>query len=299
MIINKIQIHVSGLPLSSYRSQSGLYYSISASIVYILKPIIMVILFFFIGIWYLSLFSQTFFQHRYAAHGSFSMSRFWERFFFVFSYITQGSSYMSPRAYAIMHRMHHAYTDTERDPHSPNFSSNIFAMMWRTRNIYLDIDRRRMQVEERFTKNLPKWERLDRWGNSPLSRVLWGVAYIAFFLVFASSFWWFLLLPIVITMGAFHGAVINWFAHKYGYINFRLKDTSRNLLVVDVLMLGESYHNNHHKHPSSINFGRRWHEIDPVYPVVLLLKWLRIINFPKASVSALEVRQEKPSNPVE
>lgn len=259
----------------------------------------MVILFFFIGIWYLSLFSQTFFQHRYAAHGSFTMSRFWERFFFVFSYITQGSSYMSPRAYAIMHRMHHAYTDTERDPHSPNFSSNIFAMMWRTRNIYLDIDRRRMLVEERFTKNLPNWERLDRWGNTPLSRVLWVAAYIAFFLVFASSFWWFLLLPIVVTMGAFHGAVINWFAHKYGYINFRLKNTSRNLLVVDVLMLGESYHNNHHKHPSSVNFGRRWHEIDPVYPIVLLLKWLRIINFPKASMSTLEVRQEKPSNHVE
>ncbi|SKB40852.1 Fatty acid desaturase [Parapedobacter luteus] len=125
----------------------------------------MVILFFFVGIWYLSLFSQTFFQHRYAAHGSFTMNRFWERFFFLFSYITQGSSYMSPRAYAIMHRMHHAYTDTERDPHSPNFSSNIFAMMWRTRNTYLDIDRRRMLVEERFTKKLPNWERLDRVGQ--------------------------------------------------------------------------------------------------------------------------------------
>jgi len=255
----------------------------SASIVYILKPNIMVILFFFIGIWYLSLFSQTFFQHRYAAHGSFTMNRFWERFFFVFSYITQGSSYMSPRAYAIMHRMHHAYTDTERDPHSPNFSSNIFAMMWRTRTIYLGIVNGRFPVEERFTKNLPTWNKLDRWGNSPLSRGLWVVAYIAFFLLFATSFWWFLLLPIVITIGAFHGAVVNWFAHKYGYINFRLKNTSRNLLVVDVLMLGESYHNNHHKHPTSVNFGRRWHEIDPVYPVVLLLKWLRIINFTRAT----------------
>jgi len=238
----------------------------------------MAILFFFVGIWYLSLFSQTFFQHRYAAHGSFKMNRFWERFFFLFSYVTQGSSYMSPRAYAIMHRMHHAYTDTEKDPHSPNFSSNIFSMMWRTRNIYAAIDRRKMPVEERFTKNLPSWERLDRWGNSTLSRVLWALAYIAFFVAFANSFWWFLLLPIVITMGAFHGAVVNWFAHKYGYINFRVRNTSRNLLVVDVLMLGESYHNNHHKHPSSANFGRRWHEIDPVYPVVLLLKWLRIIR---------------------
>jgi stearoyl-CoA desaturase (delta-9 desaturase) len=42
------------------------------------------------------------------------MSKFWERFFYLFAYITQGSSYLSPRAYAILHRMHHAYTDTEK-----------------------------------------------------------------------------------------------------------------------------------------------------------------------------------------
>jgi len=241
-------------------------------------------LIFFIGLWYLSLFSQTFFQHRYAAHGAFTMSRFWERFFFVFSYITQGSSYMSARAYAIMHRMHHAYTDTEKDPHSPKFSSNIFSMMWRTRNIYSAIVNKNHPVEQRFLKNLPEWKQFERWANSGTSRLLWVAAYIGFFLLFATSFWWFLLLPIVVTMGAFHGAVINWFAHKYGYINFKLKNTSRNLLIVDVFMLGESYHNNHHKHPSSVNFGNRWHEIDPVYPIVLLLKWLKIIKYTEVAV---------------
>ncbi len=241
----------------------------------------MAILIFFIALWYLSLFSQTFFQHRYAAHGAFTMTKFWERFFFLFSYITQGSSYMSPRAYAIMHRMHHAYTDTEKDPHSPSFSSNIFSMMWRTRTIYSGIVHNRYPVEPRFVKNLPEWCGFDRWANSPLSRLLWVAIYLSIFLIFSSSVWWFLLLPVVITMGAFHGALVNWFAHKYGYINFRLGNTSRNLLVVDVLMLGESYHNNHHKKPSSVNFGSRWHEIDPVYPVILLLKRLHIIHFTK------------------
>lgn len=243
----------------------------------------MVILLFFVGLWYLSLFSQTFFQHRYAAHGSFTMSKFWERFFFVFSYLTQGSSYMSPRAYAVMHRMHHAYTDTEKDPHSPQFSTNIFTMMWRTRTFYQTIVKEAEVVEPRFLKNLPEWKAFDRWAGSSLSRLLWVAAYIAVFVLFANSYWWFLLLPIVITMGAFHGAIINWFAHKYGYINFRLRNTSKNLFVIDVLMLGESYHNNHHKNPSSVNFGRRWHEIDPVFPVILLLKWLKIIRFPAMS----------------
>lgn len=241
----------------------------------------MFIIIFFIAIWYLSLFAQTFFHHRYASHGAFTMSKGWERFFFIFTYITQGSHYMSPRAYAIMHRLHHAHTDTELDPHSPAFSSNIFSMMLRTSRYYRDIFHNRLKVEEKFTKNLPEWKRFDNWANSAPSRLLWGFAYIAIFVLFATNPWVYLLLPVVILMGAFHGALINWFAHKYGYINFRLKNTSRNLLVIDVIMLGESYHNNHHKRPSAVNFGKRWHEIDPVYPVIRLMAWMKIIRLPK------------------
>ena len=188
---------------------------------------------------------------------------------------------MSPRAYAIMHRMHHAYTDTDQDPHSPNFSSNLVAMMLRTRRIYQGIYKGEMKIDVKFTKNLPEWPAFDKWANSTFSRVLWIAAYLVVFLLFATSPWLYLLLPIIIIMGAFHGAIINWFAHKFGYKNFILKNTSENLFSVDFLMLGESYHNNHHKHPSSINFGVRWHELDPVYPVILLFNWLHIIKVPK------------------
>lgn len=241
----------------------------------------MPVLIFFIVIWYLSLFSQTFFHHRYASHGAFSMSRGWEKFFFIFTYITQGSHYMSPRAYAIMHRLHHAYTDTPQDPHSPNFSPNLVSMMLRTRRIYQQILEDKLPVEEKFKKNLPEWAAFDKWANSTLSRVLWVVAYVAFFIFFATSPWMYLLLPVIIVMGAFHGAIINWFAHKFGYRNFWLRNTSQNLFSVDILMLGESYHNNHHKRPSAINFGVKWHELDPVYPVILLMHKLRIIKIPK------------------
>jgi stearoyl-CoA desaturase (delta-9 desaturase) len=238
----------------------------------------MTMIFFFIALWYSSLFFQTFFQHRYAAHRAFRMSKFWEHAFFIFTYITQGSSYMSPRAYGIMHRMHHAYTDTELDPHSPKYSKNVFQMMWRTRKIFDDIFEGKIKVEERFTKNLPEWPRFDRWAHSLTSRILWAIVYVFLFVWLSSSLWLLLLLPVVLIMGAFHGAIINWFAHKYGYSNFRLKNTSRNLFSVDVFMLGESYHNNHHKNPSSINFGKRWHELDPVYPIILLLRWFHIIR---------------------
>ena len=63
-----------------------------------------------------------------------------------------------------------------------------------------------------------------------------------------------------------------------------LKNTSMNLFFIDIFMLGESYHNNHHKHPSSINFGSRWHEIDPMYPVIRLFAWLGIITISKQPV---------------
>jgi stearoyl-CoA desaturase (Delta-9 desaturase) len=245
----------------------------------------MIIFIFFIAIWYLSLFSQTFFQHRYAAHGAFSMGKGWERFFFILAYITQGSSYMSPRAYAIMHRMHHAYTDTEQDPHSPSHSKNIFSMMWRTRNIYNDIVSGKADIEPKFEKNVPEWRGFDRWANSWISRTIWIGLYLAVFILFATSPWLYLLLPIVIIMGAFHGAIVNWFAHKYGYKNYILKNTSENLLIVDFLMLGESYHNNHHKFPSAINFGKRWHEIDPIYPVIRLFAWLGIIKIPQPAIA--------------
>ena len=76
----------------------------------------MVIIIFFIIHWYISLFSQTFLMHRYAAHGAFKMSKFWERFFYVFAFVTMGSSYLSTRAYATMHRMHHAFADTPKRP---------------------------------------------------------------------------------------------------------------------------------------------------------------------------------------
>jgi len=241
----------------------------------------MTVLLFFILLWYCSLFFQSFFQHRYAAHGAFKMSKGTEKVFFIFTYLMQGSSYMSPRAYGIMHRLHHAHTDTELDPHSPSFSKNIFAMMWRTRYFYREIFEGRMEVEEKYMKNLPEWTAFDRMANSTISRVLWMVAYTAFFVYFAPNAWWYLLLPVIFAMGAFHGAVVNWFAHKYGYINYRLKNTSMNLLVVDFLMLGESYHNNHHKFPSAINFGKRWHEIDPIYPIIRLFGWMRIIRIPK------------------
>ncbi len=99
---------------------------------------------------------------------------------------------------------------------------------------------------------------------------------------FATVWWLWLLLPIQFLMSPIHGAIINWFAHKYGYRNFEVGDTSKNFSAFDFLMMGESYHNNHHKHGSRANFGGvRWHELDPTYYVILVLDKVGIIQLKK------------------
>jgi len=252
----------------------------------------LIILLFFVIHWYLSLFMQTFLQHRYAAHRAFSMSKFWERFFYLLAYITQGSSYVSPRAYAIMHRMHHAYTDTDKDPHSPKYDSNIFKMMWHARQVSNNIYKQRTVIEPRFLKNLPDWPLMDKIAHSTLSRLAWIALYVAVYVFFAPSGWWFLLLPIHILMIPVQGVIINWFAHKYGTVTFKMKNTSTNLFKVDMLMMGEAYHNNHHKNPSATNFGFRWYELDPTYAMIRFFGWLKIIRIHKLTPRPLPVIAE-------
>ncbi len=238
----------------------------------------MVILLFFLAHWYLSLFFQTFFLHRYAAHQMFTMSPAWEKVFFVLSWVAQGSSYLSPWAYGIMHRQHHTYADTENDPHSPKYDKSAFAMMMRSATKFNDIFYSRVKTEDRFTDGVPKWMAFDIFANKLIVRLAWAALYVLFYINFASEWWMYLLLPIHFIMGPVHGIIINWGAHKYGYVNFKTDNTSKNLLPLDVLMLGESYHNNHHANSSNANFGSRWFEIDFTYPVIWVLNKVKIIQ---------------------
>ncbi len=195
---------------------------------------------------------------------------------------------MSARTYALLHRLHHAYTDTEDDPHSPSFSRNAFDLMNQTRKKYADIFNGRLVVEEKFLKNLPDWPAFEKIAHPWITRLLWIVVYTLFYLYYASSPWLFLLLPLTIAIGPVHGGIINWFAHKYGTTNFAMNNTSKNLFYIDVLMLGEAYHNNHHKFPSGINFGVKKNEIDPIYFVILLFNRMGIIRLNKAERKIME-----------
>ncbi len=241
----------------------------------------MIILYFFLAHWFLSLFCQTFFLHRYGAHKMFTTSPFWEKFFYFLTFISQGSSFLNPRAYAILHRMHHAYSDTEKDPHSPHFFRDVWQMTMHTKEIYSNYANHKVEPEKAFRGNYPEWPALDKIGDMWIVRILFGALYVLFYVKFATAWWMFLLLPIHFFMGPIHGAIVNWCGHKYGYSNYDNDDHSKNSLPIDIFLMGELMQNNHHKKPNSINFAQKKFEIDPSYQIIKVLTFLRIIKLRK------------------
>jgi stearoyl-CoA desaturase (delta-9 desaturase) len=251
-----------------------------------------VIVIFFLAHWQLSVFFQTFFLHRYCAHRMYTMSKGWERFFYLCTYATQGPSFLTPRGYAILHRMHHAFSDTPRDPHSPTNHTGLMSMMLATKKTYDDYAYDRVKPEARFDGGLPQWPTLDKLGQSWAGRLAWGAAYTLFYFKFATHTWMFALLPIHYIMGPVHGAIVNWCGHMYGYKNFDNGDQSKNTLVFDFVTLGELFQNNHHKFGMSPNFAIRWFELDPTYQVMRLLNLVGIIDMTGAQVARMPAKSE-------
>ncbi|MBC8035039.1 MAG: fatty acid desaturase [Chitinophagaceae bacterium] len=245
------------------------------------------ILIFFFTHWFLSLFFHTFFLHRYASHQMYTTSKRTERVFYLLTWLTQGSSFLNPRAYAVMHRMHHVHSDTEQDPHSPHFFKDVMGMMVHTKNIYHAFLSGEKMPDPQFTKDyLPTWPKLDKIADSMTVRVLFTLAYTSFYIYFAPpNYWLFLLLPIHFLMGPVQGAIVNWCGHKYGYANYKNGDHSKNSEPFGLLLLGELFQNNHHKQGTNPNFARKWFELDPTFQVMKVLHLLRIIRLKPVAIN--------------
>ena len=242
----------------------------------------MFIVFIFIAHWYSSLFFQTVFLHRYASHQMFIMSKGWERVFFFLTFMTQGSSFLNPRAYAILHRLHHKHSDTEKDPHSPMFSKNIIKMNLDTVKHYESV-RLNKKDYSKYDFDVPRWPLLEKIGDHWITRFAFMGLYTSLYVEFATATWQYALLPIHFVMGPLHGSIVNWCGHRYGYTNDRkMKDNSKNTLPVDFLMMGELFQNNHHSSPKNIKFSKRWFEIDPGYALTKFLSKIKILRIKNA-----------------
>ncbi|RKG71671.1 acyl-CoA desaturase [Corallococcus sp. CA054B] len=205
--------------------------------------------FFFASHWSLSVLFQSLFQHRYAAHRMFTMGPRTERALHLSTALVQGSSYLDPRAYAILHREHHAYVDTERDPHSPSHQKNPLRMMLHTARRYAGLLTRSISSEPRFLGGFPEWPAVDRLFSRWPTRITFGALYALFYWRFATRRWHWALLP----------------------MHF-------------VLCMGELFQNNHHARPTSPDFAARRFELDPTWQVMRLLARMKLIRLTPASV---------------
>ena len=227
--------------------------------------------------WDLSLFFQTIFLHRYASHNMFKMHPAIEKIFYFLTFLFQGSSFLHPAAYGVMHKRHHAYTDTPKDPHSPIHIKNIISFNYATVVEY------RKLVNEfangtRNDSSVPRWKAMETIAESLITRAGFILLYVLFYHHFATANWQYLLLSIHIMMGPIHGFIVNWFGHKRGYRNYNsLPDNSKNTLPLDFLMMGELYQNNHHYKPNNINFAVKWFEYDFGYLATRFLRKIRLI----------------------
>lgn len=242
---------------------------------------------FFCAQWYGSLFFQSFYLHRFLTHGQFAMSVFWQNVCQVGSFLCSGSSYMSPIAYAKMHTAHHLYADTEQDPHPPKYFSNPILYMWHTYIIYGKTLHECKYADMACGKGWRQMEGFDRLARNSFTKIVWVIVY-AWIYVMLFPFCW-MTLPFVIPfflitvlMGPFHGFLVNWCAHKYGYKNpaYETDDDSRNVIAIDILLLGEWLHRNHHSSKGSYTFALTDKEFDPIGSLIPLLDYWKVIRLP-------------------
>lgn len=166
----------------------------------------------------------------------------------------------SALTWAAMHREHHAFSDTETDPHSPSVLGVLktyFGVIF-------------YQPKLRFAKDLLRDKEVMFFHKNYFKI---NIAYdILLFIINPMFVVWFHLLPAMILWHA--EAAINVFVHlpRFGYKNYETQDNSRNSHLLAFLIAGEGYHNNHHYDPKNSNFAHRKNEFDITSKIINLIR---------------------------
>ena len=184
------------------------------------------------------------------------------------------STSMSKRDWVSVHAYHHATSDTEKDPHSPVVNGFWHSFMMGA----FDYAKARkspdvLKIRAKIPTNA--FERFIE-KNTLVGPIALAVLFlVAFGPVMGLIYMWltFLVSPIFAIGG------VNTLAHYIGYRNYETEDNSRNvgfLLPLNWIIAGELDHNNHHAHPSSCSFRRRWYEFDVGYAYLKMLSWVKL-----------------------
>jgi sn-1 stearoyl-lipid 9-desaturase len=193
-----------------------------------------------------------------------------------------------PIAWVAMHRIHHAHTEREGDPHSPRDGLWWSHMGWMLNgaSLHREVDNLTRYVTDLAKDRFYVW--LSRWHFMTVvalgavlyliggwSFVLWGVFARVVFMWHAT---WF----------------VNSAAHVWGSRRFETRDDSRNNWWVAMISFGEGWHNNHHAHPAAARHGLAWYEIDINWYGIWVLnklglaKNVRLVEWPKKTARRSE-----------
>ena len=166
------------------------------------------------------------------------------------------------------HRIHHAHTDREGDPHTPRDGRWWSHVGW----ILVGTSQQHPpEVLARYAPDLMR-DRFHVW----LNRFYYLPLVVSGIVLFALGGWPMLLWGVFFRVTVLLHAtwLVNSATHLWGARRFETEDDSRNSWWVALLTFGEGWHNNHHAHPTSARHGLAWYGFDANWLGIRLLQLL-------------------------
>jgi stearoyl-CoA desaturase (Delta-9 desaturase) len=202
--------------------------------------------------------------HRYFAHRSFRTSRIFQFGLGLLACCVFGD----PVGFAGKHRLHHKYSDTDEDVHSPRQG------LWQCWIGSLLDDGRTEGERLRMARDwmrYPELMWLHRFYLLPglaLAALLWAIGgYRMFVTGYCLGF-----------LVAVHApSAVNYCCHRGSLRRYDTGDLSTNNILLGIILFGEGWHNNHHRYPGSARSGVAWYELDLHYYTVKLLSLLGVV----------------------
>lgn len=221
----------------------------------------------------ITILAVTLYLHRAQAHRALELHPAICHFFRLWLWLTTG---MTTRAWASIHRKHHAKVETAEDPHSPQVSG-IKTVLWHGAELYRR-EAANPETLKRYGYGTPNdtleniYENYSNVGiyiTLILNMILFGVPGIT---LWAVQMMW---IPF------FAAGVINGIGHYWGYRNFECDDASTNISPWGLWIGGEELHNNHHTYPTSAKFSIQWWEVDIGWGVIQILRFFKLAKVKK------------------
>jgi fatty-acid desaturase len=230
----------------------------------------------FLGAYLLNIFTISLGYHRGLAHDAIALH---PRLRLLVVALGNWITGLDPKAWVVMHRLHHAHSDTPEDPHSP-VNVGIAGIAMEQLRSYERVLRGLKRNDPAYTKHaydldfeLNWLNRTGRWYLPYLLHAFVGL------LLAASGFW---LLGLAYFTGVMshpaQGGLVNALGHAVGGRNFDTPDNSRNNLLAALLIAGEGLQNNHHRYPKSAKFSYRNWEPDAGYLACVLLEKMGLLS---------------------